>query len=205
MGHRQDAHRAVAPRASGTAHQRAGLAWRGSVGGRRDSWLSSQQEEPIMCLACENPDWTRADYLQHLHGVIALHGWAVQGVERDRFRPPWAYTVGLTGHHAPELVVTGMPVRRAAGLLNDVAAHVLHAAAPAPGEQVQLEDGPLIEFVAVAQPSAHLVMAVEMFGAGVRALQVLHADDRGHWPWDRGFRGGRGGQPVLGARAPEAA
>jgi hypothetical protein len=32
-------------------------------------------------------------------------------------------------------------------------------------------------------------------------LQLVYADDRGHWPWDTGFRGGRGGQPVLGARA----
>jgi hypothetical protein len=28
----------------------------------------------------------------------------------------------------------------------------------------------------------------------------VYADDRGHWPWETGFRGGRGGQPVLGAR-----
>ena len=37
---------------------------------------------------------------------------------------------------------------------------------------------------------------------GLRALQVVHADDRGHWPWETGYRGVRGGQPVLGSRAP---
>jgi len=37
---------------------------------------------------------------------------------------------------------------------------------------------------------------------GLRALQVVHADDRGHWPWETGYRGVRGGQPVLGTRAP---
>jgi hypothetical protein len=59
--------------------------------------------------------------------LIACHGWAVQGVQRDRIHPPWAYTVGLTSNGRPELVVTGMPLAPAAQLLNDVAAHVLHA------------------------------------------------------------------------------
>jgi Domain of unknown function (DUF4262) len=38
-------------------------------------------------------------------------------------------------------------------------------------------------------------------GPHFAALQLVYADDRGHWPWDAGFRGGRGGQPVLGARS----
>jgi hypothetical protein len=51
-------------------------------------------------------------------------------------------------------------------------------------------------------PSAHLNIAIELCGPQVRALQVVHADDRGHWPWEVGYRGVRGGQPVLGIRAP---
>jgi hypothetical protein len=46
-----------------------------------------------------------------------------------------------------------------------------------------------------------LAVAAEIFGPEIRALQLVHADDRGHWPWEVGFRGGRGGQPVLGVRA----
>jgi hypothetical protein len=34
----------------------------------------------------------------------------------------------------------------------------------------------------------------------VRGLQMVWADDRDRWPWERGFRGRRGGQPVLGPR-----
>jgi Domain of unknown function (DUF4262) len=154
-----------------------------------------------MCWECDHPGSTRADYLNFLAGFIAEFGWAVQGVERDRIHPPWAYTVGLTLYGQPELVLTGMPLRRACGLLNDVAEHVMHAEAPRPGDQIPWQGGPLMEIVAVAEPSAHLVMAVEMFGTGVQALQVLHTDDRGHWPWDVGYRGVRGGQPVLGVRA----
>ena len=61
--------------------------------------------------------------------------------------------------------------------------------------------GPLIEIVEVAEPAAHLLIAAEFYGTGIRALQVVHADDRGHWPWEVGYRGVRGGQPVLGMRA----
>jgi hypothetical protein len=65
---------------------------------------------------------------------------------------------------------------------------------------VPLIGGPLIEFVEVDQPAVHLLVAREFYGAGIRGLQVVHADDRGHWPWDIAYRGGRGGQPVLGVR-----
>lgn len=157
-----------------------------------------------MCWQCDHPGSTRADYLDYMRGLIARFGWAVQGVERDKIHPPWAYTMGLTPRRRPELVVTGMPLAEATDLLNDVAAHVMHAAAPQPGEQIPLRGGPLIEIVKVAQPSAHLVMAVELYGTRLRALQLVHADDRGHWPWDAGYRGVRGGQPVLGIRAREA-
>jgi Domain of unknown function (DUF4262) len=157
-----------------------------------------------MCWDCDHPTATRDDYLDYMRTLVDRYGWAVQGVERDRIHPPWAYTVGLTPHGQPELVVTGMPIRKATGLLNGVAAHVLHASAPLPGEQAQLRSGPFVEIVSVATPDAHLHTAIELYGRGVRALQIVHADDRGHWPWDRGYRGVRGGQPVLGVRMPES-
>lgn len=154
-----------------------------------------------MCWACDHPDGTRLDYLSDCRADIEKHGWIIQGIHRRGIRPPWVYTIGLTLHRKPEIVVTGLPVERAAELAEDVAAHVMHGAVPAPGERVRLRGGPLIEFVRVAVPTAHMDVAVELFGPGVRALQVVHADERGHWPWDRGYRGVRGGQPVLGPRA----
>jgi hypothetical protein len=154
-----------------------------------------------MCWMCDEPTLTHEQYLDRMARVVADHGWAVQGVERDGERPPSAYTVGLTPLDLPELVVTGLRLSQAAGLLNDVAAHLVHAEAPPPGEQVPLVGGPLVEFVAVEHADVHLPVAVELYGPAVRGLQVVWADDREHWPWDRGFRGGRGGQPVLGPRA----
>lgn len=152
-----------------------------------------------MCWQCDHPGSTRRDYLEYLRESIDCHGWAVQAVQRDRIHPPWAYTIGLTPAGCPELVVTGLPPARATRLLNAVASHVLHAdAAPGPGEQFVLEDGPLIEIVELTEPAERLVNAVEFYGPRLRALQLVYADDRDQWPWDAGFRGV---QPVLGMRA----
>ena len=81
------------------------------------------------------------------------------------------------------------------------ASYVLDTAVPRPGESVLVEGGPLMEVVQVAEPSAHLFAAVEFYGPGIQALQLVYADDGGNWPWDAGFRGHKGGQPVLGLRA----
>ena len=153
-----------------------------------------------MCMWCDDPTMTPERYLAWLTATIAEHGWAIQGVERERDRPPWAYTVGLTPRAKPELLVTGLPLRRAASLLNDIAEHVLHAEEPVLGEQVPLIGGPVVEFVRLPHPEVHLLRATDLYGSSVRALQVVWADDRGRWPWQVGFRGGRGGQPVLGPR-----
>lgn len=154
-----------------------------------------------MCWECDHPESTHQDYLNHLQGLINRFGWAVVGVEGDRIHPPWAYTLGLTSYGRPELVMTGLPAPRATWLLNEVASYVLDTAVPRPGEEVVVEDGPLLEVVRVTEPSAHLLLAVEFYGPGIQALQLAYADDRGHWPWDAGFRGHKGGQPVLGLRA----
>jgi len=105
-------------------------------------------------------------------------------------------------YRRPELAITGMGLTRATEVLNGVAAHLLHAEAPEPGTQAVLVDGPLVEMVRVAAPWAHLNMAVGLYGQRIRGLQLVHADKRGRWPWDVGYQGVRGGQPVLGLREP---
>jgi hypothetical protein len=155
-----------------------------------------------MCWICDRPGAAERDYLDHMRQLINTYGWAVQGVERDGVHPPWAYTVGLTPHRRPELVITGMGLRRATDVLNGVAAHLLHADAPTPGTQAALLDGPLVEVVKVTAPWAHLNVAVELYGQRIRGLQLIHADKRGRWPWDPEYQGVRGGQPVLGRREP---
>ena len=155
-----------------------------------------------MCWLCDHPGATERDYQDHMRRLIGTFGWAVQGVERDGIHPPWAYTVGLTPRRRPELVITGMDLSQATQVLNGVAAHLAHAGPPAPGTRAALRDGPLVEVVRVAAPWAHLNLAVEFYGQRIRALQLVHADGRGRWPWDAAYQGGPGGQPVLGPREP---
>ena len=75
-----------------------------------------------MCWMCDGASYE--EVLARMAWIVAEQGWAIQGVERGRIHPPWAYTVGLTLAGLPELVVTGMPLPRAAELLNGVAAQV---------------------------------------------------------------------------------
>ncbi|GAA0614430.1 DUF4262 domain-containing protein [Kutzneria viridogrisea] len=153
-----------------------------------------------MCWQCDHPDLTFEDYLNRIRQIIHTRGWAVQYVEQHEASPPWAYTVGLTEHGRPELVLTGGTAEFSAALLNVVGGHLLHAEPPDPGEQLRFDDGTLVEVVAVTEPAAHLNVAVAMYGDDIQALQLVHADGRGQWPWDSDYRGGRGGQPVLGER-----
>jgi hypothetical protein len=157
-----------------------------------------------MCWQCDHPGATWHDYLAHLRELLEEHCWVVQGVQRQRRRPPSAYTVGLAAHERPELVVTGLPYDHAADLLNDVAGQLLQADPPLPGEVLTLPGGPLLEIVRVTEPGVHLAVAAAVNGPAFTALQLVYADDRERWPWDAGFRGGAGGQPVLGGRASAA-
>ena len=157
-----------------------------------------------MCWRCDHPDASHDDYLAMMRDKMNYYGWAIEGVERDGDHPPWAYTAGLTrarparaGHHRHVHNARRGFTERGGG------ASAACPGTPRPGQQFQWAGGPLIEIVRVAEPTAHLNLAVELCGPRVSALQLVHADDRGQWPWDRWYRGVRGGQPVLGPRAPE--
>jgi hypothetical protein len=74
-----------------------------------------------MCWQCDNPDKTVEDYLELIRGVIASHGWFIQYDEKDRWRPGFAYTVGLTPIGHSELLVTGLTPEMAGHFLNSIA------------------------------------------------------------------------------------
>ncbi|GAA3512777.1 hypothetical protein GCM10022234_04280 [Aeromicrobium panaciterrae] len=153
-----------------------------------------------MCWKCDNPNATDADYLELIREKISTYGWFIQYVERDRRRPSFAYTVGLTPMGHPELLVTGLTPRRAGNLLNPIAHGLMSHDDPAyvAGERHTWPDRLTVEVVDVAEPTVHLVMANAIYGPLLRAVQLVYADDRGRWPWQVGFRGT---QPVLGRRA----
>jgi hypothetical protein len=155
-----------------------------------------------MCWQCDHPGATLDEYLDLLYDVVVEHGWAVQHVESER--NPFSYTVGLHECGLPELLVTGVDRPRALQLLNAVADYCVCEEPPVPGDEMELPDGVLLEVVEVAQPDAHLGMAINLYGGEVRALQLVWSDRRGRWPWSADFNPGGRRQPVLGPRAQNA-
>lgn len=153
-----------------------------------------------MCWACDHPGGGHQAYLRQISELIERHGWAVQYVEGECTRAPYAYTVGLTAAGLPELVVTGLPAVRAAALLNEVAGSTRFTEPPVPGGTISLSAGGEVEVVRLPNPEARLYVASELFGRRVRAMQLVWVDDRGRSPWHPVFRGRRGGQQVLGPR-----
>lgn len=153
-----------------------------------------------MCWKCDNPNATEADYLELVREVIASHGLFIQYVEKDRWRPALAYTVGLTQIGHPELLVTGLATKDAGCFLTTIAHELLHHDAEAfvPGQLRQWAEGAAVEVVDVTEPTVHLVTADATYGPDLRAVQLVYTDDRGRLPWQVGFRGN---QPVLGPRA----
>lgn len=150
-----------------------------------------------MCWLCDHPDATVEDYLDILRGTISKNGWAVQYVEDGK--RSFGYTIGLHAHGLAELVVTGLTPQRAMLLLDSIAEYCVNKVQPAPGDLMTLPDC-RVEFVRVTRPDIHLCHAINIFGPKVRALQAVWTDERGHSPWCPDFDGGRGSQPVLGAR-----
>jgi len=173
-----------------------------SVPRRTLSHIGEATEDP-MCWMCDDPTMTKDDALARMAGLVADHGWALQYVEGGRVRPPWCYTVGLSLYGVPELLVTGLRSEDSARLLNGMAAHLVdHDGTLSVGERFVPADGREYEVVGMPHPDAHLLTTYALMGdLPIRALQLVWSDDRGHWPWDVGFRSRRGGQPVLGPRA----
>lgn len=154
-----------------------------------------------MCDLCDRPDLTIEAYEDQLRGLVDRHRFAVQGVAGSARTAQFAYTVGLTAHALPELVVTGMRIEQATRLLNHWGGYLLDDNLVLPGET--LESGPLLmEAVEVERPHDHLFCAVSLYGQDVQGLQLAWADQRGVWPWQPGHRARQAGQPLLGRRAP---
>ncbi|GAA3572895.1 DUF4262 domain-containing protein [Amycolatopsis ultiminotia] len=153
-----------------------------------------------MCRMCEEPERSAGQYLNEVLERIQEYGWCVQGVLGTGARPPWAYTLGLTAQGLPELVVTGLAPHPAAMLLSAAVERVLSAGPPEPGERLELPGRPAPEAVALTAPAVHLHFAVALYGPQIRALQLVHPDADGIYPWSPDYRSGQGGQPVLGER-----
>ena len=149
-----------------------------------------------MCWKCDRPKAGVDDVLREVGNRIRRHGWAIQYVESDC--APYAYTIGLHRLGLPEVLVSGLNQRRSEWLLDRIGRNSrLFHRPPVPGVQMRLPAGSMAQFLEIPDPAAHLDIAVRYEGIDIRALQIVWTDERGRWPWDRGYDAGV--QPVWGA------
>src|ERR1700749_655956 len=70
-------------------------------------------------------DCEHAAYMSWVAATVGEHGWAISGRHADGAAPPWAYSVGMwLTCQVPELVLCGLPVEKAASIINAIGARV---------------------------------------------------------------------------------
>ena len=109
------------------------------------------------------------------------------------------YTVGLTGHGQPELILFGLPPDLSRPALRALAADLIagRRTVDAGREADDVLEGHPVTFVAVTEPERHLPVAAQFYaGRTVRALQIVWPDRYHRWPWQTGTR--VHDMPVLG-------
>jgi hypothetical protein len=154
-----------------------------------------------MCDMCDGADLDLDEYVEQLRDRLTRKRFLVQSVLGSRCTAEFSYTIGLTAHGLPELIVLAARPVDAVRLLQRWGDYLLDQSVVLPGER--LHSGPfLMEAIEVERPDDHLLIADMLYGEKVRALQLAWADDHGRWPWEPGHRARRAGQPLLGTRAP---
>src|SRR3954462_9180181 len=88
----------------------------------------------LMCQLCDQPDLTTEEYDDQIRALVDQHRFAIQAVGGSRCQAEFSYTVGLTAHGLPELVVTGVRAADAGRLLRHWADYLLDTSLVLPGE-----------------------------------------------------------------------
>lgn len=160
-----------------------------------------------VCPACY--DANVASYSGHLAELVHDHRFAVQGVMASDDSFNWAYTVGLTDHGLPELVMMALPMGFLGQTLNRLGDAAIDGTTQLVAGPSPLFLDPPFWLVDVPDPTSGrypLTMAATSTLGKVRAMQVVWPDSEGRYPWapdwfdgeDRGDLGGKDPQPLLG-------
>jgi hypothetical protein len=136
--------------------------------------------------------------------TITEHGWALQSVPGDPCLPRHLYTIGLTDHDHPELVIVGLRTPPAVRLLDALGEQVRAGARLTSRRQcTDLPDWPRLALLDVdpGVSAELLTLANRRYqtpdGPPVDALQVVWCDPTGHLPWDPGWVLPHDTQPIL--------
>jgi len=123
---------------------------------------------------------------------IGEHGWAVSGIHGDDQAPPWGYSVGMwLTCQSPELIVCGIPVRSAAGIINAIGGRIAEGGQVGPDDVLRdVCPAPLaVRPVDLSWRTTGMFAVSDEFYGFVRPpyLQVVWADRNGRFPWEPRF------------------
>ena len=149
------------------------------------------------CPGCSDPHFDFAAEWHRTLDCIDRYGWFAQAVLGDRAHPPYTYTAGLTRVGHPEIVVVGMEMRAAYGVLERIVEPVLAGHSFVDARQVEQACGCATRFVAVTPGAIDLGVAACVHGRPVSALQCVWSAE-GRYPGDEGYPELASRQPLLG-------
>ncbi|MFI7208458.1 DUF4262 domain-containing protein [Micromonospora aurantiaca (nom. illeg.)] len=144
------------------------------------------------------------DFMRRQGEMIDRVGWSVTLVHPsgdDDTGSPYAYTVGLTAHGYPELLIAGLDPAISQQLLNDLAARVYDRAerfshGQRIGDLIAGYDAAIID----GEPTEQMCpgAAIARYGQEqVRVQQIVWPDPDGRFPWDDGYAYPSEVQPVI--------
>ncbi|MEV0810952.1 DUF4262 domain-containing protein [Micromonospora sp. NPDC050200] len=146
------------------------------------------------------------DFWRRQSEMIDRVGWSVTLVHPSDGDPdhevPFAYTVGLTAHDRPELLIAGLDPATSQALLNDLAGRVYDRAerfghGQRVSDLIAGYDAVIVDGAAV--DALHPGAAFARYGdERVRLQQVVWPDQRGRFPWDDDYAYSPDVQPVIG-------
>ncbi|NNF63037.1 MAG: DUF4262 domain-containing protein [Acidimicrobiia bacterium] len=134
--------------------------------------------------------------------IIRRHGWFIQYVGGGTCSrpgcecgpddgPPFAYTIGLHGLAHPELLIFGVSMATAGGVLNDLGDRIRNGASLVPGVMISFEEWQHRIVPEVVPNPEEILLGSNSFyrlgrGRSVEALQLTVDDKNGLFPWDNG-------------------
>lgn len=140
------------------------------------------------------------DPIDDLRLKIGTYGWTIRNVSDADSAKCLSYTVGLSGHDHPEVVMTGLPPEVGTAFLNIVGEIVVREGGHfAVGEATtELADGPAMPVLEVTDMTD--LTAIRAIYGDVPALQIVWTDSAGRLPWEAGYANPPGSQRLLGPR-----
>lgn len=138
-----------------------------------------------------------------LTAMIRRHGWAIQYVSGGPCsypgcdcsgddEPPFAYTIGMFGMGHPELLILGLELESAHGVLNELGERIRAGESLVPGQLITFEQWPhRIVPEPVPNPGEIVLGANDFYQRpgdhSVPVLQLSYDDLGGRFPWEDGY------------------